>query len=124
MIAEVYKNLIRHTYSIRNKDTGRVSFYSKYVMLDDCTFVVREGGRQRVLSTGQKNVHAFVRGRLVARGEAAKVAAFNAHRFYEVKYNPLRFDSFVKCTGMSHIPVTQAKRVILTPFKVFALDPT
>jgi hypothetical protein len=64
----VYRNL-RHgkgalpLYSIMQK--GRVIAREHRVLLSNCTFVVREKGRQRVIQEGRKNVHAFVKGYLV-----------------------------------------------------------
>ncbi len=61
----VYRNL-RHgrkappLYSVLQN--GRVVDRRHTVTLHDVEFVVREGGRQKVLATGRKNVHAFVKG--------------------------------------------------------------
>lgn len=70
---EVYRNLRGFRlpgpgpwYSIRQG--GRVVGHAKAMMLQDAEFVVQEVGRQRVLRTGRKNVHAFIRGALVGSG--------------------------------------------------------
>ena len=60
MKVEVYYNLHRHLFSIRHK--GKVIGHRRYVSLSDVTFAVQPAGRKKVLETGQKNVHAFVRG--------------------------------------------------------------
>jgi hypothetical protein len=93
MQARVYYNLHRHTFSIQHRIDGRwlVRGYADEVMLRDVTFKVSEGGRQRVIREGRKNVHAYVRGTLVDQTPATPVAA---------TYNPYKYESFVeKDTG-------------------------
>jgi hypothetical protein len=57
---EVYYNLHKDTFSIRLK--GKVVAHADYVQLSDVKFGVGQGGRYNVRKSGQKNVHAFVRG--------------------------------------------------------------
>lgn len=59
---EVYKNIRRKDFSIRQG--GYVVARASKVVLKDVTFVVQEAGRQKVLKTGCKNVHAWVKGRV------------------------------------------------------------
>jgi hypothetical protein len=65
-IVDVYKNLHKDTWSIRSVKTGRVIGHSDLLLLADAEFIVRPGGRNRVLKERRKNVHAVVRGSLVA----------------------------------------------------------
>ena len=75
MFVYVYRNL-KHgrnaprLYSILRK--GRVIARRSAVLITQASFIVREAGRQKVLRTGRKNVHAFVKGYLAedARGMA------------------------------------------------------
>ena len=60
MKVEVYKNLRKQCYSIRQK--GKVIGYANVLAMSNVDFVVQKGGRTRVLESGQKNVHAFLRG--------------------------------------------------------------
>ena len=60
MKVEVYKNLRKQCYSIRQK--GKVIGYANVLAMSNVDFVVQKGGRTRVLQSGQKNVHAFLRG--------------------------------------------------------------
>ena len=60
MKVEVYKNLRKQCYSIRQK--GKVIGYALVLAMSNVDFVVQQGGRARVLESGQKNVHAFLRG--------------------------------------------------------------
>lgn len=84
-IVEVYYNLHKKCLSVRHK--GKVICHTPAITLRNAKFVVREGGRQRVLQEGKKNVHAFVKGELVSydSSEHARSAT----------YNPFKFDSFV-----------------------------
>lgn len=57
----IYRNLHRpgHVYSLRameGEHRGRVVGYASSLFVEDAEFRVNEAGRQRVLSTKQKNV--------------------------------------------------------------------
>ena len=106
MIVEVYRNLNKGCFSVRHK--GKVIDYSSGVVLRDAKFVVRKGGRKRVLDSGQKNVHAFVRGRLV-RGENFEPS--NEQAGVAITYDPYKYDTFVKCSDKK--PVFNAEKVAL-----------
>ena len=82
---DMYRNLTRDTFSIRKK--GKVVEYSDFATLLNAQFVVSEKGRQRVLSSGCKNVHAVVRGEL---------ASFSGNREgkKEAYYDPKKINSF------------------------------
>lgn len=54
----VYRNLHKKCYSISYN--GIVIMHTTRVIADNATLYVSEAGRQRVLATGRKNVHAFV----------------------------------------------------------------
>lgn len=64
----VYRNLHREMFSIqaRTAKGWRVAGRAPWVQLFEPQAVVSEAGRQRVLRTGQKNVHAYLTGRLGA----------------------------------------------------------
>ena len=61
---DVYKNLHKDIWSVRNRKTGRVITHKKLVHVRDASFVVQPAGRNKVLAEKRKNVHAFVRGQL------------------------------------------------------------
>lgn len=68
MHVDVYLNLNMSrpgapVLSIRHR--GLVIGHARAVRIDGATFPVQPAGRQRVLDSGVKNVHAFVRGELV-----------------------------------------------------------
>ena len=110
MRVEVYFNLHKHLFSVRSARSGRVILHTDRVHIHNPEFVVREGGRQRVLREGKKNVHAFV------RGDATYFSDKDRPMLDNVGYNPYKYDSFVKWIDKS--PVRKAKRAYLS------LEPT
>jgi hypothetical protein len=101
--------------------------YAAAVEIRCARFVVREGGRQRVIRNRCKEVHAWVRGdtkvladegmdvgRLLKRWQAACVRG----RALDVTYNPFYTPTFVvRTTG---VPVYGAARVVIIGKRVFA----
>ena len=98
----VYWNLHKKCYSVQDCKTGRVVHHMMGFTIADAKFVVRQGGRQRVLREGKKNVHAFVTGRISLNNGVATI--FKGAE--KVTYNPYKYDSFV--TAKDEIPVTDA----------------
>ena len=105
MRVEVYFNLHKHTFSVRQCSTGRVILHTDEVHIRNPQFVVRQSGRERVLREGKKNVHAFVRGEVTLFDDEKRPTLDT------LTYNPYRHRSFVrKCDGM---PVHKADRAML-----------
>ncbi|MXQ10444.1 hypothetical protein [Microvirga makkahensis] len=102
MKVEVYRNLTRQCWSVRSG--GRVIGHRHEVMLRTCTMRVREGGRQRALREGQRNVHAWIEGDL-CEDVADTVRT-------EIGYNPFRDSTFTLRPGFD--PVFTARFVILS----------
>lgn len=88
---EVYWNLHRHLFSVRDLRTRRVIGHFSDVSLSDVTFKISEAGRQRVLRERRKNVHAFVRGVI---SEDAFVLRGDPESYSRVTYNPYVSGSF------------------------------
>lgn len=83
----VYKNLHNGKLSIRQ---GKyVVAHVDNVLLTDVSFVVREAGRQRVIAEGRKNVHAFVKGMVVATNTGDHDTTDR-----KVSYNPYKHGYF------------------------------
>ena len=60
----VYRNLTKKCWSI--KQNGLVVAHAKeQLTMRDVSFKVNENGRQKVLETKQKNVHAYIKGYLL-----------------------------------------------------------
>jgi hypothetical protein len=97
---EVYRNLTRHRWSVRRG--GRVIGHRHEVMLRTCAMRVREGGRQRALHEGQRNVHAWIEGDLCEDVVGAGMI--------EIGYNPFQASTFTVRPGFK--PVFTALFVI------------
>lgn len=105
----VYFNLHKHCWSIRHKN--RVIAHTNYVELENAQFKVSKPGRERVLKTKQKNVHAFVCGNLVSLEKTRETEGGEL-----VTYNPYKFETFVKVADET--PVLDAEVVIMENRKV------
>ena len=107
----VFRNWKRGCYNILQ---GRYMLSAREVCLADVEFLVRESGRQRMLSSGRKNVHAYAVGSLVdfvpvteparLEGDAAEARA--------VHYNPFDAGSFVDSETLQ--PLAGADRAFFT----------
>lgn len=110
---DVYWNLHRHTWSIRDRKSRLVVAHLDALVLSDVRFRVSAAGNARVRSEGRKNVHAFARGTVVSVGESVPSESATS-----VTYNPYQYTTFVEAdTGT---PVHDANMVWLSPRKVFA----
>lgn len=92
MKVEVYWNLHKDCFSVRDCKTGRVIKHAKELFLTDVKFVVRQAGRRKVLQEKRKNVHAFVRGNLVQ--DHFRPLAGACKTGYAT-YNPYKYETFV-----------------------------
>jgi len=88
---EVYWNLHKKCFSVRDCKTGRVIAHTSAIDIKDAKFVVRQAGRRKVLQEKKKNVHAFVRGYLAPMG--FPLTEIGQHGY--ATYNPYKYDSFV-----------------------------
>lgn len=120
MRVRVYRNLRRGDYSVQDAATRRVIDHRTELSLTDARFVVSEAGRQRVLATRRKNVHAFIVGELDERTNSAPSYLYGDKLpGRRVRYNPTRDLTFVE--DFSGTPIYAAARVHLTPGGVFYL---
>lgn len=74
MLVRVYRNLAQRCLSVVFPDDNRiwrVGHHADALLLADAEMVVQEHGRFQVLQTGQKTIHAWVTGRLIAADVAA-----------------------------------------------------
>lgn len=108
----VYFNVRTKTFSVRSK--GKVIAHTDEVWLCDARFKVSEAGRQRVLATGHKNVHAYVVGYLLNPAtknhfDTNACARYNPREtatFVDVGYGtPVRSSTFVHMTVKDGKPV-------------------
>jgi uncharacterized protein YjiK len=103
----VYRNLnakgSRRTYSIKQK--GLVVAHTTRICLKNCKFLVQEGGRQRFLRTGERNVHAWIEGVITPNGMGTTVTKNDLSK---ITYNPSKSGFFV----FQNHPVKEARFVV------------
>lgn len=58
----VYRNLNRKGQWYSVMQGGRVVGHTRFLAIHAPTFIIRKAGMERALKTGQRNVHAFVKG--------------------------------------------------------------
>ncbi len=106
---EVYRNLHRHCYSVRQG--GLVKAYADDIVLRECSFHVNKKGRDRVRKYKRKEVHAWVKGWVVVDYDEIEHPR-------KVTYNPYHQDEFIALEGTgafsAHFgPIKFADTVIL-----------
>lgn len=94
MIVQVYANLRKGCWSVRDAKTRRVVGHLDRMALKDVAFRVSIKGRDRVRREGQKNVHAFAQGTLDAIRHFEDLDGFT-----HVLYDPYQHSSFVTEDG-------------------------
>ena len=102
MKVEVYRNLHKNCWSIRDTKTGRVIEHTDSVHIKNAKLVVRKSGREKVLREKRKNVHAFVRG---------TIESCSSWHTEQIAYNPYKYDSFVLVESKE--PIFNAEHVYL-----------
>lgn len=95
----VYRNLTKECYSIMQR--SRVVAHATSLCLRNCRMVVMERGRQATLSSGKKNVHAFIVGTIAPQRPAI---------IDRITYNPKRTSTFV---NEQNTPIYSAQYAIL-----------
>ncbi len=138
---EVYWNLKAKAFSVREE--GCVVGHARRLLIRDAKFSVSQAGRRRVIESGHKNVHAFVRGELSAvmwddtfvfgyayqdnwtRGDGAYASVARKRLGTDVTYNPRLHETFVDRPSLE--PRTTAPMVYLWRFDkspaILAFDP-
>jgi hypothetical protein len=123
----IYRNLHKKCWSIQQN--GLVVGHSDQVFIKNATFVVRKGGQAKVRATKKKQVHAFVKGTLVAKELVVcnawqSIANIAGKWCHIVKYNPYQNDTFMqRDRNMQMVPISSSEGVYLTAGgNVFAYD--
>lgn len=119
----VYYNLHKHCWSVKDQKTGHVIAHADSVTLSDSEFVVNEKGRERVLQQRQKNVHAFVRGKVTGidlsdwmdkypnRFETVGESSRKPKKAVAIGYNPYKYSTFVN--RADETPVLASPKVVM-----------
>ena len=99
MKVEVYRNLHKNCWSVRNNATGHVLWHCNEVLLQDVDLVVRPAGRAKVLREKRKNVHAFAKGEILytSVGDNLKKIDTDGYieKFKQIVYDPYQYESFI-----------------------------
>lgn len=109
----VYYNLHKHVWSVKDLKTNLVIGHCDKVVLKDVTYKVYESGRQKVLATKQKNVHAGCVGELI------DIETTDEYHRVEITYNPYKYDSFVEAETKEK--VYDDNLIIMENKRVYAL---
>lgn len=102
MRVEVYRNLHKTCWSVRDVKTGLVIDHVDSIHIQNATLVVQPAGRKKVLKEQKKNVHAFIRGTI---SDAPITLA------EKITYNPYKRGAFVLAD--SGEPINHACHVYL-----------
>ena len=116
-LVEVYYNLNRKCLSVRLAG-GRVIGYTERVALLNVRLVVGQRGREKVLATKHKNVHAYARGVITEWEESINTLDWG---WQPVTYDPYLYTTFV-VRGRG-IPVNNSPYVRIEKRKVWAWLP-
>ena len=117
----VYRNLHTNTWSIRSRKTGRILEHRTTVYLSDPEFRVGEKGRQRVVSTHTKNVHAGVAGELIDDDDCL-IEEYSTLPTVAIYYDPVKNSKFVDSDNNPIDSAAFAKMDIAFVQKVRAWD--
>ena len=82
-------------WSLKDPQTGLVIGHADEALMTDVTFTVSEAGRQRVIATGQRNVHAYAVGTVIEFPD--DLILFDT----VVHYDPYQAGYFYDDTGQS-----------------------
>ena len=112
MSIDVYWNLHRKTFSLRDRRTGLVVGHTDNALLTNVRFIVQPAGLARTRREGRKNVHAFLRGDGNCYYDL-EMSPYNAG--VEVTYNPHAEGAWVfKANRDQKVPThTPAKAISL-----------
>ena len=112
---QVYRNLNKGrglpVYSVKDAHSGLVLGHSKLVILRNVIFSVSPVGRQKVIDTGHKNVHAY------ATGNYAFLWQNVDKTVNRVIYDPYKHKTFVLENTLE--PVYKASQAIIGPNGVY-----
>lgn len=107
---EVYRNIRKDCYSIRDKKSGLVVEHTNGPLaLENCILKVSKAGRERVLRERRKNIHAVIEGDILE--------VVPELEWTPLTYNPYKYESFVDRETQQ--PVLAAQYVLFTPEKAF-----
>lgn len=129
--ADIYYNVRKKVLSVKVK--GKVVEHIGIVLMENVQFVVSQAGRKRVLSSGHKNVHAYVRGRISMSGPRPAdfdtlTKLLESHQkdgwnIESATYDPFKYETFVLTTKPNEgTPVYKADAVLINGNEIFVMN--
>ena len=120
---DVYRNLHTDTWSVLDRQEGRVSDHPTDAVIMDARLIVQPAGNAKVRKTKKKFVHAYVRG---WRGSMDELQALQLLKGLDkgvrITYNPYQHTTFV--IAETNAPIKTADWVYLASDKtVWAFNP-
>jgi hypothetical protein len=98
---DVYRCLNRKGKFYSIKQRGVVVGHTDNIVLSDCKFIVNASGKKKAIETKQRNVHAYIRGRIIHTEQITTSAT--------ITYNPFDNNGFVS----EGLPIVEAKGVVI-----------
>lgn len=95
----VYRNLHKKMYSIKQNKV--VVAHAERLCLASFECIVNESGRQKVLQTKQKNVHAYIKGKYATSGMGTSAERNDLPAV--IKYSPFKNKTFI-CDNLTIKP--------------------
>ena len=98
---------------------GKVVDYARQVHLGGCIFRVNQKARDKIIKTGTKGVHAFIRGKLISTSE--RLRKYDLSSWELVRYDPFMFGFFFlhndkkKVTGCDEAILIDRTLMVLNP---------
>ncbi len=92
MLVHVYRNLTKKCWSVRHK--GKVIEHRDFVTLENPQFVVQPAGRARVIKEKRKNVHAYIKGKILDITLHVTPRMLSHGEALPVRYNPYLAPNF------------------------------
>lgn len=107
---KVYRNL--HNGMLSVKQGNLVICHVKNIILDNVSFSVSEKARQKVLSTKQKNVHAFITGN-VKHINLDNASILSKYANISFSYNPYKYNYFYIKDDNSPVTIQESEQVLI-----------
>lgn len=112
---EIYRCLTRkgHVFSVRQN--GLVVGHTSNFCIKDCEYFINKSGKDRAINTGQRNVHAYVKGYISDTDK-------NIVNYYtfELKYDPFsKGGFFYKVAEKTTTPVLKSYRLFTHNSKLY-----
>ena len=117
----IYRNLNKKGKVFSVKQGNLVVAHTKSIKLINCNFIINKAGQLRVRRKKRKNVHAYIKGRIV-NGFFHNMSIINNILFdKEIVYNPYLYDYFcIKDLLTEKIkPIKESKYLMINDGKVW-----